>query len=173
MKPIVAKQYPYTADYYNYTLITSADGLVTEKRYATIPTQVKLSLSVNLLGELVIDSETKMQLEGQLKNIVDRNGEEIYDAGQETLLNDLKVDCNAEIEVYIAGDDVETTAEGYVRFDSSHPEAIEIILAEAEESFEEFLSRLSTTSTEAYQGLDLIETIRQIYVDEAFKDLGS
>jgi len=56
--------------------------LVTEKRYATIPTQVKLSLSVNLLGELVIDSETKMQLEGQLKNIVDRNGEEIYDAGQ-------------------------------------------------------------------------------------------
>jgi len=82
MKPIVAKQYPYTADYYNYTLITSADGLVTEKRYATIPTQVKLSLSVNLLGELVIDSETKMQLEGQLKNIVDRNGAEIYDAGQ-------------------------------------------------------------------------------------------
>lgn len=94
-------------------------------------------------------------------------------AGQETLLNDLNIDCNAEIEVYIAGDDVETTAEGYIRFDSSHPEAIEIILAEAEESFEEFLEKLSTTSTEAYQGLDLIETIRQIYVDEAFKDLGS
>lgn len=82
MKPIVAKQYPYTGDYYSYTLITSADGTVTERRYATIPTEVRLSLSVNLLGELVIDSETKMQLDGQLKNIVDRNGAEIYDAGQ-------------------------------------------------------------------------------------------
>lgn len=82
MKPIVAKQYPYTGDYYNYTLITSADGTVTERRYATVPTEVKLSLSTNLLGELVIDSESKMQLDGQLKNIVDRNGEEIYEAGE-------------------------------------------------------------------------------------------
>lgn len=82
MKPVVAKQYPYTADYYSYTLITSADGTVTTKRYTTTPTQVKLALSVNLLGELVIDSDTKMQFEGYLKNIVDRNGEEIYDAGQ-------------------------------------------------------------------------------------------
>lgn len=82
MKPIVAKQYPYTGDYYSYTLITSADGTVTERRYATIPTEVRLSLSVNLLGELVIDSETKMQLDGQLKNIVDRNNESIYDAGE-------------------------------------------------------------------------------------------
>lgn len=82
MKPIVAKQYPYTGDYYSYTLITSADGTVTERRYATIPTEVRLSLSVNLLGELVIDSETKMQLDGQLKNIVDRNDAQIYDAGE-------------------------------------------------------------------------------------------
>ena len=82
MKPIVAKQYPYTGDYYSYTLITSADGTVTERRYATIPTEVRLSLSVNLLGELVIDSPTKMQLDGKLKNVVDRNGEEIYEAGE-------------------------------------------------------------------------------------------
>jgi len=82
MKPNIAKSYPYTADYYGYTLITSADGTVTEKRYKTIPTEVKLSLSVNLLGELVIDSPTKMQLDGKLKNVVDRNNEEIYDAGE-------------------------------------------------------------------------------------------
>lgn len=81
MKPIVAKQYPYTADYYSYTLITSADGTVTERRYATIPTEVKLSLSVNLLGDLVIESETKFQINSYLKNVLDRNGEQIYTNG--------------------------------------------------------------------------------------------
>ena len=94
-------------------------------------------------------------------------------AGQEALLEALEVDCNCTITVYISGDDVETEAEGDIRFISNHPEAIEIILAEAEEAFEEFKEIISTTSTEAYQGLNLIETIRQEYVDEAFKDLGS
>ena len=78
MKPIVAKQYPYTGDYYSYTLVTSADGTVTERRYATIPTEVRLSLSVNLLGDLVIESESKFQINSYLKNVVDRNGEQIY-----------------------------------------------------------------------------------------------
>jgi hypothetical protein len=91
MKPIVAKQYPYTGDYYSYTLITSADGTVTERRYATIPTEVKLSLSVNLLGELVIDSETKMQLAGKLKNIVDRNSESIYQNGEWDIVQTMPV----------------------------------------------------------------------------------
>lgn len=78
MKPIVAKQYPYSADYYGYRLVTSADGTVTEKQYDTIPITVKLALSVNLLGDLVIDSESKFQINSYLRNIVDRNGEEIY-----------------------------------------------------------------------------------------------
>lgn len=82
MKPIVAKQYPYTADYYSYTLVTSADGTVTTKRYVTIPTQVKMGLSINLVGELLVDSDVKMQLDGYLKNILDKNGEEIYEAGE-------------------------------------------------------------------------------------------
>ncbi len=82
MKPNLSKQYPYTGDYYSYTVITSADGVVTERRYTGVPTQVAMALSINLLGELVIDSPTKMQLQGQLKNIVDRNGEEIYEAGE-------------------------------------------------------------------------------------------
>jgi NADPH-dependent curcumin reductase CurA len=94
-------------------------------------------------------------------------------AGQETLVADLDIDCSAEIEVYIAGDDVETTAEGFININSSHPEAISEIISDAEDAFEEFLGRLSTTSFEAYAGADLIETIRQTYVDEAFKDLGS
>ena len=82
MKPNLTKQYPFTGDYYSYTLITSADGTVTTKRYTTIPTEVKMALSINLLGELVIDSPTKMQLDGKLKNVVDKNGEEIYEAGE-------------------------------------------------------------------------------------------
>lgn len=82
MKPNLTKQYPFTGDYYSYIIITSADGTVTERRYTTIPTEVKMALSINLLGELVIDSPTKMQLDGKLKNVVDKNGEEIYEAGE-------------------------------------------------------------------------------------------
>jgi hypothetical protein len=43
---------------------------------------VSLALSVNLLGDLVIESESKMQLNAYLQNIVDANGEEIYTDGQ-------------------------------------------------------------------------------------------
>ena len=81
MKPIVAKIYPYTAEYYGYVLVTSADGTVTERQYNVNPTPVTLSLSVNLLGDLVIDSDYKMQLNSYLKNIKDRNGVEIYENG--------------------------------------------------------------------------------------------
>lgn len=83
MKPLLARQYHYTGDYYGYVVIANPnDPDQTSRQYATVPTKVKMSLSVNLLGELVIDSETKMQLDGQIKNIVDKNGAEIYDAGQ-------------------------------------------------------------------------------------------
>ena len=81
MKPLQTKQYPYTGNYYGYTNTTSADGSVTEKIYATVPTEVKLSISVNLLGDLIIDSVSKMQLGGYLRSIVDKNGNEIYQDG--------------------------------------------------------------------------------------------
>jgi hypothetical protein len=81
MKPIVAKQYPYTGDYYGYTVVTSADGTVSERRYVTFPEQVKLSLSVSLIGELLIESESKMQRDGRILNIRDKNGDEIYEGG--------------------------------------------------------------------------------------------
>ena len=81
MKLNTTKQYLYTGDYYSYALVTSADGTVTTRQYVTAPLQVTMSLSVNLLGDLVIESPYKMQLNSYIKNIVDRNGDEIYEAG--------------------------------------------------------------------------------------------
>jgi hypothetical protein len=82
MKANTTKQYPYLGDYYGYTVVTSADGLVSNNVYTTIPTPVTMLLSVNLLGELVIESQTKMQMNGYIKNIVDANNEEIYTNGE-------------------------------------------------------------------------------------------
>jgi hypothetical protein len=82
MKANTTKQYPYTGDLYGYTQVTSADGTVTTNVYTQDPTPVSLALSVNLLGDLVIESESKMQLNAYLENIVDANGEEIYQGGQ-------------------------------------------------------------------------------------------
>lgn len=82
MKANTTKQYLYTGDLYGYTQVTSADGLVTENVYVTVPTQVSLALSVNLLGELVIESESKMQINSYVKNIVDANGDEVYTNGE-------------------------------------------------------------------------------------------
>ena len=81
MKANTTKEYLYSGNYYGYTLVTSADGTTTERIYNTFFTEVELALSVNLLGDLVIDSPAKMQLNGYLGNIVDRNGEEIYTDG--------------------------------------------------------------------------------------------
>jgi hypothetical protein len=82
MRANTTKQYPYTGDLYGYTQVTSADGSVTENVYDEVPVQVSLALSVNLLGDLVIESESKMQLNAYLQNIIDANGEEIYTAGE-------------------------------------------------------------------------------------------
>lgn len=81
MKLNTTKQFLYLADYYSYTLITSADGTVTTRQYVIVPQQVSLALSVNLLGDLIIESQFKMQLDGYLKNVLDRNGDEIYESG--------------------------------------------------------------------------------------------
>ena len=81
MKANTTKEYLYSGDYYGYTLVTSVDQTVTERVYNTFFTTVELALSVNLLGDLVIDSPSKMQLNGYLRNIVDRNNEEIYTDG--------------------------------------------------------------------------------------------
>lgn len=82
MKPNTTREYHYTGDLYPYVLVTSADGTVTQRQYNVVPNQVPLSLSVNLLGDLVIESPEKMQIDSYLKNIVDRNGDEIYIGGE-------------------------------------------------------------------------------------------
>jgi len=82
MKANTTKQYPYLGDYYGYTIVTSADGLVSNRVYTAVATPITMDLSVNLLGDLVIESQTKMQLNGYIQNIVDANDEEIYTDGQ-------------------------------------------------------------------------------------------
>jgi hypothetical protein len=86
MKANTTKQYLYTGDLYGYRVVTSADGTVTENVYVEVPERVSLALSINLLGELIVESESKMQLNAYLKNIVDANGEEIYVDGQWQIL---------------------------------------------------------------------------------------
>lgn len=82
MKSNTTKEYPYTLDYYSYILLPLVEGSTVQlKDYADVPQGVVGALSVNLLGELVIESPTKMQFEGRLNNVLDRNGEEIYDGG--------------------------------------------------------------------------------------------
>lgn len=82
MKANTTKQYLYKGDLYGYTQVTSADGTVTENVYTEVPVQVSMALSVNLLGDLVVESPSKMQLNAYLTNVIDANGEEIYVDGQ-------------------------------------------------------------------------------------------
>lgn len=87
MKLNTTKNYFYLADYYSYTLITSADGTVTTRQYVTVPSQVSTDITVNLnnntgvIGDLTITSEFKLQLNSYLKMILDKNGDEIYEGG--------------------------------------------------------------------------------------------
>lgn len=82
MKANTTKQYLYRADYYGYTIVSSADGTISTKVYTQDPVEVSLSLSVNLLGDLIIESESKMQLDGRIATIVDVNDDEIYTDGE-------------------------------------------------------------------------------------------
>lgn len=111
MKPNTTKQYPFVGDYYGYTVVTSADGTVTENVYSTVPTPVTMSLSVNFIGDLSLESQTKMQIDGILKNIRDANDEEIYTNGEWTITRTMPVinalhlkDGYAYTATIIAGD---------------------------------------------------------------------
>jgi hypothetical protein len=82
MKSDATRQYYFLADYYGYTLITSADGTTTEAQYVTVPQQVTVDLQINITGDLVIDSQSKMQINGVIKTLLDRAGDEIYEGGE-------------------------------------------------------------------------------------------
>jgi hypothetical protein len=75
------KAFPYVADYYSYTIITSADGTVSEKRYSTIPVQIKMQASSSYIGDLIISTDAKLQKDGKISNLRDKNGAEIYQDG--------------------------------------------------------------------------------------------
>lgn len=82
MKADTTQQYLYSGDYYSYKVVTSADGTTTNNVYVTNPSKVFMQLSVNLFGELVIASQSKMQINGYLSNVLDANKEEIYTGGK-------------------------------------------------------------------------------------------
>lgn len=82
MQSNTTKDYFFTADYYGYILVTSADGTVTERQYNVVPQEVKTTLSINVTGDLVFDSLTKMQINSYIKNLRDRAGDEIYLGGE-------------------------------------------------------------------------------------------
>lgn len=87
MKLNTTKLYPFTGDYYGYTQITDPNNPDNKaNQYTTIPVKVKMDLSVNLLGELIIESLSKMQINGYLRNVVDKNGETIYENGGWTII---------------------------------------------------------------------------------------
>jgi len=69
----------YTVDYRGYTLVTSADGLVTERRYAVTPTTIRVQISTSFTGDLIILADDKLQLDGYLDNLVDRNNIPVYE----------------------------------------------------------------------------------------------
>jgi hypothetical protein len=75
------KTYNYLVDYYSYVLVTSADGTVTTKDYVTVPNTYAVAISTSFIGDIVVLSNEKMQISGYLKNLRDRNGNEVYPDG--------------------------------------------------------------------------------------------
>lgn len=69
----------YTVDYRGYTTRTTADGVVTEKVYATIGTPIRVQISTSFTGSLIILADEKLQLNGYLENLADRNGNLVYE----------------------------------------------------------------------------------------------
>jgi hypothetical protein len=61
--------------------------------------------------------------------------------GQESLLEQLIIDAYCIVTVYIAGDNVDVKSDYDISFFSDHPNAIEDILNEGEQSFQEFSER--------------------------------
>lgn len=61
--------------------------------------------------------------------------------GQAALVSSLNIDAYARVEVRIAGADIDTDVDYDINITSSHPEAIEEIIAEGEQAFQEYAER--------------------------------
>lgn len=89
------RSFPFIADYYAYVTVTSFDGRVTTKQYATNPIKIKLSMTSDLalggattvtgadLGSVFIYTRNKLQIEGIIRNIYDSQGNIMYEGGGE------------------------------------------------------------------------------------------
>lgn len=90
MKGNVTKDYFYTGDYYGFTReeveLEGSNPVTTFFEYTYFYSRkVKMNLSISLIGDLVIVSPEKLQLNGKIKNIVDAAGEEIYEDAEWTI----------------------------------------------------------------------------------------
>lgn len=71
------------------------------------------------------------------ENISDMPG----NAGQQALVDNLDIDAYTLVSVHIAGQNADVSVDYDIKFNSSHPEAIEEILNQAEDYFQEFSER--------------------------------
>lgn len=69
----------YTVDYRGYTNVTTADGLVTVKNYQVNRTTIRVQISTSFTGDLILLADEKLQLNGYLDNLVDRNNNSVYE----------------------------------------------------------------------------------------------
>lgn len=95
MKFNTTRAFPYVADAYTYTQQTSFDGRVVTNVYAVNPIKIRLSMTSDLalggastvkgedLGSVFIYTRTRLQLKAKLKNIVDSQGNLMYEGGGE------------------------------------------------------------------------------------------
>jgi hypothetical protein len=93
MKFSTTAKFPYTGDYYRYTTVTS--GTSTTKVFSPVPEKIKFTMTVNLalggavtwngsdLGAVFIDTLSKLQIDGVVKNILDSKGKQMFDGGGE------------------------------------------------------------------------------------------
>lgn len=76
------KNYYYTADYYSYVVLPPVEGSnVTIRDYSEIPESFRLSLTTSFIGDLVLMTSKKMQIEGYITNLLDKTGKEVFENG--------------------------------------------------------------------------------------------
>lgn len=74
MKLNTTKQYNLSVDY--YTFIDTPSGNTTVRTYS-LDSTIKVSTSGNIIGNLIILADEVLLLGGQLKNLVDRAGNQV------------------------------------------------------------------------------------------------
>lgn len=85
MKANTVRNYNFTGDFYEGTILQTGTGTpVVKYAFSFSP---KMTVSTNLFGELVIYTNTVLQLGGIISKVKDRNGDEIYPGSRWTITN--------------------------------------------------------------------------------------